>query len=179
MARDEDPLWAGLDRPGDRLAADSATARSRRRWLAQLANESATLAGILLTLAEHDEPVTVHCGGWRHQGRLRRVGGATCLLEGPESIVLVATAAITRVDSSRVVADDRIPAEGPDLGTALAELAPRHPAVSLELRDGTELAGALATVGKDAAQLRLPSSIATVRLSAIACAVLPVAGRAH
>lgn len=174
MARDEDPLWEGLDRPGDQLAAESARARSHRRWLAQLAAESATMAGILLTLAEHEEPVTVHCGPWTHRGLLRRVGSGTCVLEEPEAVVLLVTAAVTRVDSSRAVADDRMPPEGPDVGTALADLAAHHPAVRLQLDDGSELAGVLAAVGKDVAQLRVPPTTASVRLPAIACALLPL-----
>jgi hypothetical protein len=174
VARDEDDaddLLAAILPPDDRLATASAAARSRRRWLGQLATESSTLAGVLLCLAERDEAVTIRCGPWAHTGRLRTVTASLCILELPE-IALVPTTAITVVEAAGAVADDRPLGAGPDLATVLNALVTERPAVRLELLDGTEVAGSLLGLGKDVAVIQLTSSIAQVRLPAIACCVL-------
>lgn len=160
--------------PDDRLAAASAAARSRRRWLGQLATESSTLAAVLLALAERDEPVAIRIGPWTHTGRLRTATSTLCIMELPD-LALVPTDAITVVRVGRregAVADDRPLAPGPDLGAVLAALVADRPVVRLELVDGTQVNGSLVGLGKDVAAVRLTSSIANVRLSAIACCVL-------
>lgn len=135
------------------------------------------MAGVLLALAEREEPVTLHCGPWRHHGRLRSVTTAVCVVElAGADVALLPTAGITVVEAAGDMADERLPAGGPDLPGLLAQLAPERPAVRLLLGDGSEVAGVLIGLGKDAAAVRLPSSVATVRLSAIACCILPVQG---
>jgi len=181
VAREEneaDALLAAAGLPlDDQMVAASAAARGRRRWRLQLAAESSTMGGVLVTLSERDEPVTVRCGPWGHTGRLRSVTTATCILElAGADVVLLPTAGITVVEAGREVVDDRLPASGPDLAAVLAQLAPGRPAVRLLLGDGTEVAGMLVGLGKDAAVVRLASSVATVRLSALAGCVLLARG---
>ena len=171
-----DAFLAALGHPDDERAAASARSRSQRRWLHQLAAESSTLAGVLLTLAERGDEVAVRCGPWTHQGRLRSVTQALAMMESADAVALLTVAAVTLVEASTEVTDDRMPEAGPDLDEVLAALAPERPAVRLQLRDGTEVAGTLLGVGKDAAQVRLTSSVATVRLSALAACVLPERG---
>jgi hypothetical protein len=98
------------------------------------------------------------------------------MMESADAVALLTVAAVTLVEASTEVTDDRTPEAGPDLDEVLAALAPERPAVRLQLRDGTEVAGTLLGVGKDAAQVRLTSSVATVRLSALAACVLPERG---
>ncbi len=179
MAREDDgvdALLAAMGRPDDERATASARLRSHRRWLRQLAAESSTLAGVLLSLAERDNPVTVHCGPWAHRGHLRSVTEALGIIERPDGVALFPIASVTQVEASTAVDDDRLPPPGPDLPAALAALAPEHPAVRMQLGDGTEVAGTLVDLGKDVARVRLTSSVATVRLSAIASCVLPSRG---
>jgi hypothetical protein len=167
---------AGLAHPDDRRAAASARARSHRRWQQQLAAESTTLGGVLLTLAERREPVTLGCGPWAHAGVLRNVTEGLTVLDGQGDVVLVPTGAVSWVESAVAVADDRPLGPGPDLVSALTTLAAEHPPVRLELSDGSQLAGRLVDMGKDVARVRLTSTTATARLSTIASCVLPGVG---
>jgi hypothetical protein len=171
-----DAFLAALGHPDDERAASSARSRSQRRWLRQLAVESSTLSGVLRSLAERGDEVTVACGPWTHRGRLRSVTEALAMVESAEGVALLSVAAVTLVETSAEVTDDRRPESGPDLAGVLAALAPERPAVRLQLRDGTEVAGTLLGLGKDAAQVRLTSSVATVALSALAACVLPERG---
>lgn len=175
MARSgDDDLWASLGRrPDDEQAAASARARSQRRWLQQLAAESTTLAGVLLTLAECDAPVTLRCGPWAHEGQLRTVTAALVTLEGRDGLALLPTESITVVNAAVAVADDRMPGAGADLASFLASLVPERPPLRLLLADGTEVAGRLMEVGKNVVLVALASSVATVRLSAVAGCILP------
>jgi hypothetical protein len=179
VAREDDDalLAAAALPPDDRLSAASAAARSRRRWLGQLASESATLAGILLTLAERGDTVTIRSGPWTHEGRLRSVTTALAVMELPSGdVALLPTAAITVVEAAAAVADDRLPGGGPDLGAVLASLVPERPPLRLLLADGMDVAGTLVGLGKDAVVLRLASSVATVRLPPLAGCILPGPG---
>ncbi|MDQ6614223.1 MAG: hypothetical protein M3083_05635 [Actinomycetota bacterium] len=175
----DDVLAAVGQGPDDIRAAASAQARSRRRWLRQQEAESSTMAGILLSLAERDAPVTVRCGRWSHRGRLRTVTAALAIVERPDGVALLPTTSITVVEAAIVVADDRAPGAGPALAAVLADLVPDRPRVRLQLGDGTEVAGILIGLGNDVAEVRLTSSVASVRLSAIAGCVLPGRGNSH
>src|SRR5262249_37759242 len=64
----------------DQEVAHLARSRSRARWLRQQAAESATLAGLLLDLAERRATVTIDAAGWAHTGRVRAVSTGLCLL---------------------------------------------------------------------------------------------------
>ena len=178
MAREDDErrvdeLLAAVGRQHDdaRIAA-SAAARSRRRWLRQQAAESSTMAGVLVTLAEHDGIVTLRCGPWTHRGRLRTVTEALVIVERSDGVALVPTQAIAAVEAPVTVADDRTPGPGPDLPAVLAALVPERPRVRLLLGDGTSVAGTLEGVGKDVATVRLASSAVSVRLSLLAGCIL-------
>jgi hypothetical protein len=168
-----DALLASVARsPDDESAAASAEARSRRGWLRQQRAESSTMAGVLLTLAERDAPVSLRSGPWTHRGHLRSVTAVLATLEVPGGLALLPIGTISVVEAPTPVADDRQPGPGPDLAAVLAGLVPERPPVRLLLADGTHLAGVLVDVGQDIAYLRLPSSVATVRLAALAGCVL-------
>jgi hypothetical protein len=175
-SRPED-LWATVgQRPDDDEAAASARTRSQRRWLRQLAAESTTLAGVLLTLAETDAPVTLRCGPWVHRGRLRSVTSPLVILDGADGLVVLPMDSVTAVEALAGVADDRVPSAGPDLGTFLASLVPERPRIRLQLGDGGEVTGRLLEMGKDVVRVRLTASVATVRLSAVVDCILPAGG---
>lgn len=178
MARDDDErrveeLLAAVGHQHDdpRIAA-SAAARSRRRWLRQQAAESSTMAGVLLTLAEHVDPVTVRCGPWTHRGRLRTVTEALVIVERPDGIALLPTTSIAALEAPAAVADERAPGPGPDLAAVLAALVPERPRVRLLLGDETSVTGTLVGVGKDVATVRLASTAVIVRLSMLAGCIL-------
>jgi len=176
VARDDDPLdalLAALGHPDDEWAAASAERRRHRQSLRQLAAQSSTLAGVLLTLAERGDAVALRCGPWAHGGRLRSVTESLAILEGAAELVLLPTASITAVRAETAVADDRLPPTGPDLATVLAALAGEHPRVRLQLGDGNEVAGTLLDLGKDVARVQQASGAVIVRLSALAACVLP------
>jgi hypothetical protein len=179
-ADDEDRIDALLATvghlPDDERAAASVGERSRRRWQRQQAAEATTMAGVLLGLAERHAEVTLRCGPWAHQGRLRTVTVALTIIEVAEGVALVPTESVTAVEAATGVADDRVPAAGLDLTVLLAALVPERPPVRLLVDDGTEVAGTLMDMGKDVAVVRRAGAVVTVRLAALAGCVLPGRG---
>jgi hypothetical protein len=159
-----------------RWAADEETARisrsrSRARWLLQQAAESATLAGILLDLAERRVVVTVETAARTHTGRLVTVSSGLCVLEeiddAEHCLALVPLAAITMLVSPVQALGDRVPNLQLDLASALAGLAGDRPTVSLELKSGKRVTGVLESVGADVVTLRIDGRTGVVAQLAI------------
>jgi hypothetical protein len=159
-----------------RWAADEETARvtrsrSRARWLRQQAAESATLAGVLMDLAEHGAVVTVEVGARTHTGRLVAVSTGLCALEeiddAEHRLALVSLAAITMLVSSVQALGDRVPNLELNLAAALAGLAGDRPTISLELKSGKRVTGVLESAGVDIATLRIDGPTGVVALVAI------------
>ena len=156
--------------PGDPLAAlhswiaagqvdEAARARARQRWLERQAAEEASLAGVLIDLAERNRPVNVTTqAGHRLSGPIVAVGADFGVLRDHrlgDAIVPTATIALVR------------PAPGDDLpvgdrtvnmvlafGDALMELAPERPECIVSV-GAEQLRGDLRSVSPDVIVLAL------------------------
>lgn len=156
---ERDPLVELLDE--GRVEDHSAT-RSRERSLHRAAAEGATLAGLLVDLAERGAAVVVHtAAGRRHNGVLGVVAGDYCLMRcdrGPD--LHVRLDAITTVRPHQgahhdVPAGDRAPAADQLLVEVLGRLVDERPRVVLVTRGGEQIAGELRSVGADVVTLAL------------------------
>jgi hypothetical protein len=177
-------LLGGVDGAGDleRWAADArareaADARVRERWLRAQASEEASLAGVLLALAERRETVVVTTStGRRHRGVVTGVGVDFVVVEVPAGTsTLVVLAAVGDV---RVAAEDGGPASrvattgasssdragtsddglatttlGVRLGDVLAQAAGQRPRVTVHAGT-TSVVGELRAMGGDVLTLR-------------------------
>jgi hypothetical protein len=108
--------------------AEAADARSRRHWLRRQLDAEATLRGVLVEVAERDDPVTLTTtAGMDHSGRVVTVGADYLVLGEPGSTVLVPTAAVAqiRVGGRGPAGADRRPApeDARRLTDVLADLA--------------------------------------------------------
>ncbi|MDQ1437326.1 MAG: hypothetical protein QOK43_955 [Acidimicrobiaceae bacterium] len=141
-----------MDELSDDLAAwEGAGARARERSLRRQAEQSATLAGVLLDLAERGSDVAVRVVGAAglRAGRISAVGTDFFVL-GPCYIPMAAVASVrasdgTTVSGGRVVPQDSMVTL--TLASALAELAEERPPVSIALDGGDAVQGELRAVG--------------------------------
>ncbi len=150
----------------DARAREAAGARVRERWLRAQAEEEASLAGVLLALAERRETVVVTtAAGRRHRGVVTGVGVDFVVVEVPAGVpTLIALAAVGDV---RVAADGVGPASraattgndaggaalGVHLGDVLAQAAGQRPRVAV--RAGTaSVVGELRAMGTDVLTVR-------------------------
>jgi hypothetical protein len=145
----------------DARVEGSADARARERWLRSAAAADASLAGVLLDLAERRITVAVTVsGGRRHRGRIGVIGGdfvSLCTETGAE--VLVARGAITAVRTAPHVDEalgERTVTTELRLADVLAELGTDRTRVLLVPSDGADaVAGELRAVGQDVVTVRI------------------------
>lgn len=139
---------------------EAARARGRERWMLELAEQEATLGGVLLERAERAEPVVVRTlAGRTHQGEVDLVGADFVALRVVEGVLLVPQAAIALVRG----APGRTGPVGAQglrsevyLGAVLRELAADREAVLVVLADGAEaVRGVLQGAGDDVLALRV------------------------
>jgi len=162
----------------DARADDVAAGRSRARWLARQAEESATFVGVLLDLAEHGYGLVLTCaGGRRVDGVVRALGVDVVVLDdraGDVVVVPVAAIAVVRPapDVETVAAAGR---RTPTLDVRHEELLGRlvddRPDVSIALVTGDAVAGTLVAVGADVLTVRVAdggAGLAYVALSSVA-----------
>jgi hypothetical protein len=159
----------------DARVEGSADARARERWLRAAAEADATVAGVLLDLAERHVAVAVSTtAGRRHQGVIGVIGAdfvAVRTAGGAE--VLVALAAIGSVRTGPLVAPavgERIVTTELRLTEVLAELAVERSRVLL-VTAGDLVAGELRAVGYDVVTIRTdaePSTTAYVPMAGVA-----------
>ncbi|MGQ0618167.1 MAG: hypothetical protein ACT4PW_14460 [Acidimicrobiia bacterium] len=167
---------ARLDRwAAEARSDDAAAARSRRRWLDQAAQESATFAGVLLDLAESRVPVVVQgVGGRRHRGTIEVVGADFCGLRpdtGPEVLLsFAATGAVWPETGTSGPVGDRVVHLDANLADALAVLAADRPRVLVVTTTGDGLSGELRSMGRDVVSVRLDGAgrLAYLAVGAIA-----------
>lgn len=155
----------------DSRARDAADARVRQRWLRAQAEEDASLADVLVALAEQEEAVvltTVH--GRRHQGVVGGVGVDFCGISGPGgATTLVALDALAEVravgHSGRTAAatggGHGRAALGVRLADVLAQAAGQRPRVSVRM-GAASAAGDLRAVGSDVMTLRADGAAGAV-----------------
>ncbi|MBI2708700.1 MAG: hypothetical protein HYX34_03275 [Actinobacteria bacterium] len=164
-----------LDRWLAATRADAAAeSRARERWLRQQAQEEATLAGLLLDLAEREQEVVVQtAGGRRHGGLVRavaddflalRTGDGTDLLLRYDGVVAV------RPKGRSPGPGDRPRALDVTFAEAALALAAERPRIRLGTRDGQAVAGELRSAGIDVLTVRLDgdAGAAYVPITAVA-----------
>ena len=162
-------------------ADDAAAARSRERWLRQVAEESSSFAGVMLDLAERGAPVLVHTGGGRrHRGVLVAVGADFAALhtaQGNDVLIAFSGTASVRPDGAAPgPVGDRRPTFALDFAEAVAALAADRPRVLLVTNpDGDGIAGELRSAGRDVATLRLDGGVGTAYVPIAAIAELRLA----
>ncbi len=176
---DGDDIVAGLTRwLAEQRADAAAAARARERWLRQAAAEDATVAGVLLDIAERgDEVIATGIGGRVHRGAVRAIGEDFVVLRTAASDALVRVDALSTIraersfgDAAPVEGSTRPPALAIGFGDALGAVAVDRPRVVVVARDGRSVSGELRHVGLDVATMRLDDGGGTafVPLAALA-----------
>jgi hypothetical protein len=154
-----------LSRALERWAADAAVdeaarQRARQRWLRVQAEEEATVAGVLLDLAERGATVCLDIGPHRLRGRIVGLGDDFVAARSEtDQEVLVPSDAIEVVRSEPGAPDvvgDRAALLDVTLADVLVPLAAERPEVAIRTRSGTVVRGELRSAGTDVARLRVP-----------------------
>jgi hypothetical protein len=176
-------LLARLDRwVATAWTAEAAASRSRQRWLRQVADESATFAGMLLDLAERGAPLVVQGrGGRRHRGTVLAVGAdfAGLRTEGGVDLLLAFSGiASVRSDGGGLTpSGDRIATFELGLAEAIAAVGSDRPRVLLvTTADADGLSGELRAVGRDVVTLRLDGDGSTIYVPMASIAELRITG---
>ena len=159
----------------DARVHEAAAARARERWLRQQAEESATLLGQLIDLAERNITVVVSTrSGRRHRGHVVAVGTDFVALRSEATQVLVAIDAIATVRTLpevRAVIGDRVVAVSLELIDVLLGLAADRPRVVIGAADADAVAGELRSVGTDVVTVRCdgpqPAPVAYIPIGSI------------
>jgi hypothetical protein len=133
---------------------EAAARRGRRQWLQRQAAEEATLAGVLLDMAEGGCPVLIRSrSGSVHRGLVHGVGRDHVAVGDERAEVFVRLSAVVVVTSPTrgAVAGDREPAAGTSFRSVLADLSARRAPVRLVLGGdgGAAVTGLLTAVGRD------------------------------
>jgi hypothetical protein len=175
-------LLARLDRwVAAARTAEAAASRARERWLRQVADESATFAGVLLDLAERGAPVVVQGrGGRRHRGTVLAVGVdfAALRTEGGADVLLAFSgiASVRPDDRLDTPSGDRVATFDLGLAEAIAAVGADRPRVLLvTAADGDGVAGELRSVGRDVVTLRLDGDGSTAYVPMASIAELRIA----
>lgn len=175
-----DTLSRSLERWAAEAAVDEAArGRARARWLRVQSEESATLVGALVELAERGRPVTLEIGGHRVRGALVGIGADFVALRTDRGQqVLVRTSAIDVLRSEpggEVVRGDRGALLDVDLHAVLGPVAADRPEVLARTSGGDTVRGGLRSVGTDVLQLRVdgdPPTPTWVPLAALVMLVI-------
>jgi hypothetical protein len=144
---------------------DDAKARVRRHWLRTAAEEDASLAGVLLDLAERHVPVgLLTAAGRRHHGEVAVVGADfVALRTGRERHVLMPFGTLVSVrpaaDATAPVGD-REPGSALELVDVLIGLAAERLDAAFLLASGDRLTGQVRSVGQDLLVVRTEGSAA-------------------
>ncbi len=153
---------------------DAVELRRRTAWLRRQADEESTLTGVLVDLAEHGRPVTVHLtNGRRHRGTIAAVGRD--VVELRSSVGERVVVAIDALDSVRPQPDAvAVPGDGPvPTGVTLVErvgrLAEQRERVLIVARSGEATSGEITAVGRDVVTVALDGGgLAYVALASVA-----------
>ena len=149
----DEPL-SGLSKWLADARVDAAAAgRAHQRWLERQATEDATIAGVLVDLAERGRPVALRCAGGRTvRGRVFAIGADfVAIRESRLGDVLIPRHSIATVRAAP--GDDPIVGDRPVslmvvLAEALVELAADRPTV-LVVAAGDQVRGELHSAGQD------------------------------
>jgi hypothetical protein len=136
---------------------EAGAARSRRRWLEAAAAEGATLAGVLVDLAERRADVVLGTGGGAVlSGTVVGVGADVVVLDrrtGPLHLIPLREVATLRVDGALPLGDRPAP-DAPHLVDLLARSGEREEVVVLRLTDRTTVSGVVEVAGRDVVRVR-------------------------
>ena len=154
----------------DERTDHAARGRSRAGWLRRQAAEAATLAGVLIDLAERAAPVTLETEAGPYEGYVEVVTTRVCVLRREDGgATLVALAAVTALHGQDALATgDRAPALELDMAGALSALCADRSAVTIALVGGGQVTGALETVGAELLSLKGDRGSVLVVLDAVA-----------
>jgi hypothetical protein len=162
----------GLERwAADARAGEAAGARVRERWLRAQAEEGASLAGLLLAMAERREVVLLTTtAAQAHRGAVTGLGEDFVALEVPAGtttlVALAAVASVRAVEGARRssapatghgradgAGEGGGPSLGVHLGDVLAQAAGQRPRISVQAGT-TSVVGDLRAAGADVLTLR-------------------------
>ena len=150
-----DPWLELLD---DGRVREAGAARSRQRWLRASAEADASLAGMLVDLAERRADVTLATTAGRvHQATVRAVGDDVVALRPPSAgLLLVPLAAVAwvRPVAGALPAGTRAPSGGPRLVELLGRAGERGDQAVLTLAGGTTVAGRVEIATRDGVRIR-------------------------
>lgn len=179
---------ASVDDWAHRLRSDAAAQlRRREAWLRRQAADDASLGGVLVDLAENGSLVALTTqAGTRHLGRVRGAGAEVVVLEVGSTQVVVTVDSVTTVqavpeEQRRTVSPvgHRVGADGTTLADLLSHAVGDRAEVTLVMRGGQVVSGALEAVGRDVAIVRPPDRAPAIyaRLSSVSEASLPASTR--
>lgn len=167
-----------LDRwVADARVDEAARARARERWLRSVAEQEATIAGVLVDLTERAAGVALSTtAGRRHRGWIRALGAdfvALCPASGTEVLVALQAISVVRtLPTEDPAAGDRVVSTELTLAEVLTELAAERERVLLVTCAGSDsVSGELRSVGHDVVVVRADTDLpatAYVPLTAIA-----------
>ncbi|MEA3020103.1 MAG: hypothetical protein QOI47_1627 [Actinomycetota bacterium] len=153
-----DPWERLLD---DARADTQSQQRVRERWLRRQAQESATLLGTLVDLAEAGSGASIGIGGGRrHDGVPIGIGSDFVVIDERSERVAIRLGAVTLVrprpgSGASPASGDRAAALDLSLVELLARLSGAQPEVAVALGTGEIVAGSLLAVGVDVLTLRV------------------------
>lgn len=169
---DDDGADHRLDALAAALAADAEIAdREARWWARRAAEESATLAGLLVDAAEAGHEVLVRtAGGGAHRGRVVAVGVDAVAIDVRAGRAVIPLDAITTVrgsDRPETRTGERA-GHGARFVALLADLVADRPEVSVGVRAEVEpVIGTLIAAGADLVTIRTPAGAVHVTIGAI------------
>src|SRR5687768_3385987 len=144
----------------DARTQEGRASRRRQRILRTLAEESATLQGALVDLAERGTDVVLRIiDGQAHRGAIRLVAGDFVVIGSDVGDIWVANSAVDSVKPSpeerhSAATGDR-PAVDIVLGDALGRVAPDRLPVAVRTAGGDSIVGVLRAVGSDVVTIEL------------------------
>ncbi len=179
-----DDLGRSLERwAADAAVDEAARTRFRARWLRIQAEESASLAGVLVDLAERRTPVVVDVVDHRIRGVVVGVGADFAAMrsdDGPGRDVLVRLPAIATVrpePGADEVRGDRAVLLDMALDAVVGPIAAERPDVAVRTLHGQVVRGELRSAGADVLRVRVdgdPPAPVWVSLEAVAVLVIGV-----
>jgi hypothetical protein len=175
-----DVLARSLERWAAEARVDEAAgARARQRWLRIQAEESASILGTLVDLAERGRPVTLDVGDHHIRGRIVGVGADFLAVRsdrGQDVLVRTGAVEVVRAEpgATSVIGDRAVLVEV-DLHAVVGPLAADRPEVLIRTRSGQAVRGEVRSAGTDVVRLRVdgdPPAAVWVPLAAVDVVVL-------
>ena len=158
---------------------EAARARVRARWLQIQAEQDASLAGVLVDLAERSRPVVLDALGQRLRGRVSGVGADFAVVasdRGQQVVIRFDTIDLALAEpGTRPVTGDRAALVDVTFDAVLGPLAADRPDVLVRTRAGGATRGTLQAVGADVVRMRVeaaPPLVAWVPVSSIGMLVV-------